>query len=118
MSSSRWLDERLPLLIALGCLLFLILAAPAHAAPSLTWKLAHEVPAVTIELKVVTRNELFALLQKHDRRNQLAAPKTVGFSLLMRNTAGAYRCEVYVLRSNDSETIAHETRHCHGWVHP
>ena len=90
----------------------------AHAAPSLVWKLAHDVPAVTIELKVVTLSELKSVLHKHDPRNQLAAPKTVGFSLLMRNTAGAYRCEIYVLRANDSETIEHETRHCHGWVHP
>jgi hypothetical protein len=100
-------------------LLVLVLANTAHAAPSLTWRRALEVREVSIEVREVTRLELLALLDKHSPRESLSPPKTVGFSLLMRNQrTGAYRCEVYVIDAGDSQTLEHETRHCHGWVHP
>lgn len=100
-------------------LLLIVLASSARAAPSLTWRHAIDVPAVSVELREVTRLELLELLRKHDRRESLVPSKTLGFSLLIRNAhTGAYRCELYVLQLEDIATIEHETRHCNGWVHP
>lgn len=126
MSSQRWLDERLPLLVALGCLVFMILAAPAHAEYPLKWRRVAVVESVAVTVKEVTEAELVELRAKHEpqsSRNRSALDRTVpqhryGFTLLYRDTSsGAFRCEVFVHDAGDAKTLAHEMRHCHGWVH-
>lgn len=122
--SSRWIDERLPLLIALACLVFLVLVAPAHAAYPLKWQRVAEVNEVAVTVKAVTVAELAALQLEHARGiDRSALGRTVpkhrdGFAILYRDTTtGAYRCEVFVRDESDAKTLEHELRHCHGWVH-
>jgi hypothetical protein len=121
--SARWIDERLPLLIGLACLLFVLLATTtAHASE---WTRVAEVDAVAVTITEVTAAELRAIQAKHARpsSDRSALGRTVpmhryGFAILHRNKdTGAYRCEVYIA-SLDPETLEHELRHCDGWVHP
>lgn len=122
--SSRWIDNRLPLLIGLACLVFMLLAAPAHAAYPLKWQRVAEVDAVAVAVKAVTAAELAALQLEHARGiDRSALGRTVpkhrdGFAILYRDTTtGAYRCEVFVRDPEDATTLEHELRHCNGWVH-
>jgi hypothetical protein len=120
--SSRWIDNRLPLLIGLAALLFVLLTAPAHASEQ--WTRAAVVDAVAVTVTEVTEAELAQLRAKHERSHDRSALGRVvpmhryGFAILHRNKyTGAFRCEVYIA-SLDPETLEHELRHCNGWVHP
>lgn len=94
----------------------------AHAAEQ--WTQVATVEEVAIRVSQVTEAELARLRAKHEPSDRSALGRVVpmhryGFALLMRDrSTGAYRCEVYVIDAGDSQTLEHETRHCHGWVHP
>lgn len=112
------MDERLPLLIGLACLLFVLLAAPAHAGER--WTRSAVVSDVAVTVTVVTLEELARLSPRElGGPARLANPRPVhGFAKLYRNTeTGAFRCDVFVPEHAPAETLEHELRHCHGWVH-
>lgn len=100
----------------------LVLAAvlsisPAKAGELWTRKVLAEDVAITVH--VVSVDELRRLrgvvswgLPTADQTSRQ------GLAKLYRNReTGAWTCEVYVTKDSTEETLAHERRHCQGWVH-
>ena len=99
----------------------IILAAlAAFDAPAQTdryrWRHAYEIDDVAITVTVVeSATEMRRLRSRFGNVpvDNVLRTELKGFSVLYRRD-GQYLCTIYVA---DAETIEHETRHCHGWVH-
>lgn len=84
-----------------------------------TWRRVVVADEVTITTHVVSINELVEMQtgRRVDVRN-VRHTQHRGFAKLYRNTeSGAWTCHVYVTANASADTLEHETRHCHGWVH-
>ncbi len=68
-------------------------------------------------VNVVSLMELKSLTA-HYQGGGLRRYQQDGLAVLYRDrSAGTWRCEVYVMSSASEATLAHERRHCLGWVH-
>ena len=108
--------------LAAGLLVLAICASSARAEEvpeRLRWERAAVADDVAITVHVVGVDELRRLTGS----NPFAMPTArqshrKGLAKLYRNTAsGAWTCHVYVLEDATEQTLEHELRHCHGWVH-
>ncbi len=106
-------------------LIVAVLAVAARCSAAEQWSRVAVVDEVAVSVSEVTETELKALRHKYEERvidrsalGRVIPQHRYGFALLLRDKeTGAYRCEIYVKDSADAETLEHEQRHCHGWVH-
>lgn len=99
-------------------LLTLLVTSPAHA-DRFSWKRAYQIDDVAITVTIVESDAEMRRLRAEFGNvpvDNVIRTELLGFSVLYRRE-GAYRCTIYLADAADSETLAHETRHCHGWVH-
>src|SRR5690606_21972003 len=105
-------------------LMLLLVCLSAHAGQDYKWvrQVQIDPSAVTINFNVVRPSELRIMMRKRTRtalnNRVLYQNYKRGLAILDRSTElGTCRCEVYVVSLQDAQTIEHEIRHCHGWVH-
>lgn len=99
-----------------------IYANTAHAAERWNWRRVAVADEVAITVQVVSAVKLASLMHIADAHafiDKGGRMSRHGYAELRRNVVtGAYVCTVYVTAENSSaETLEHESRHCHGWVH-
>lgn len=98
------------ILAAAGAISLLIFCGSARANE---WTRAVEVDEPAVTIHTVDRATFTRTMREYGHKPRLGS---VGFSVLGK-LEGAWTCYVYVLDHRDRETIEHELRHCHGWVH-
>lgn len=83
-----------------------------------TWRRIVVAEDVKIETHTVSLSELIAMQdQKRDVRN-VRGTQHRGLAKLYQNTVtGDWTCHVYVPAAASRDTLTHEFKHCHGWVH-
>lgn len=108
--------SQLAILLIAGALIWLVWSPDAEAGERFEWERAVVVPSesLVIEYHTVTRSDLFRWVRAVDGR---AHPGTVGHATLYARPDGTYRCEIRYLVTADSSVLAHEERHCRGWIH-
>lgn len=99
--------------LALLCLT----AGAAHALQPpqfFNWSHKYDVPEnIAIAVASVSAMSLHNMLVRHGRTDSAQA-----FSILHSDGNGGWSCEVFIGPTDDrSAALAHELRHCHGWVH-
>ena len=110
-------DVLMPLIIAALSLVVVCLMAPANAAGREHWTRAVVVDEVAITVHIVSAKELARVMDAKWNLRDLALDDGKGHAKLYRNMeTGAWSCHVY-LSKPDPQTLAHEARHCHGWIH-
>lgn len=73
---------------------------------------------VAITVHVVSSEELLRMMHTVRWDSRTIATNHKGHARLYRNReTGAWTCHVYVNVDATEETLEHERRHCHGWVH-
>lgn len=90
------------------------------ALVALAWSRVVVVDAPTVTVVRVDQAELARLVAKPTSRDLgIARRAPHGYAELRRNIkTGAYTCTVYLPPNATEETLAHELKHCEGWVHP
>ncbi len=105
----------------LAVLLAIVITQPAVADRTYSWKRAHDISDVTITVKVASSDDDMRRLRAQFGNvpvDNVIRTELKGFAVLWRSKDdGLYRCTIYVAKGDDTQTIEHETRHCHGWVH-
>ena len=98
-------------------LLLTLLPLAACANDGYHWRKVADVDRVTVIVHEVSSEKLRGLQGSIDFHTA-AYREGRGFAILYRNkSTGRYSCDVFVLNEDDSKTLEHELRHCHGWSH-
>ena len=92
-----------------------VLALAGHCSAE-TWTRKVVADEVAITVHVLTIEELNRKSSGLVTMGQTRAAKH-GYAVLYRAKDGTLKCNVYVTADMTEETLEHERRHCHGWVH-